>query len=124
MITFIKWLNIDLTILREIRKQALKNLIRNIKCLKREYVQAFKIWLKYIKLGWILMNETHSNLDDKIRVIKQAYTLVKLVFKSKIPYFLRLKIFYLKDSLYQLLEELSIKLIDLTELTIFMRKNL
>jgi len=70
------------------------------------------------------MNETHSNLDDKIRVIKQAYTLVKLVFKSKIPYFLRLKIFYLKDSLYQLLEELSIKLIDLTELTIFMRKNL
>ncbi len=50
-ITQIEWLDIDLTILREIRKQALKDLIKDIKCLKKDRAWVFEIWLKYIKLG-------------------------------------------------------------------------
>ena len=46
-----EWLKIDLTILRRIRKQALKNLVKDIKCLKKERAWAFEIWLKYVKLG-------------------------------------------------------------------------
>ncbi len=40
------------------RKQAFKDLIRDIKRLKRECAWTFEIWLKYVKLGWILMDES------------------------------------------------------------------
>src|SRR6266542_5001228 len=42
----------------------------------------------------------------------------------KVPFFLKLKMFYLKNSLYQLLEELSIRLIGSTELTNSVGENL
>jgi len=43
MIIQVKWLDIDLTIPKEIRKQVLKNLVRNIKCLKKNCIWAFEI---------------------------------------------------------------------------------
>jgi len=49
--------------------------------------------------------------------VKRAYTLIKLILERKVLFFPRLKISYLKDSSYQLLEELSIRLIGSTELT-------
>ncbi len=30
----------------------------------------FKIWLKYVKLGWILMDKTQPNLGYEARVAK------------------------------------------------------
>ncbi len=57
-ITYIKWLDIDLTMPRGTRKQALKDLVKDIKRLKKNRAWAFKIWLKYVKLDWMLMNET------------------------------------------------------------------
>src|SRR6266540_5588059 len=65
----------------------------------------------------MLMDETQSNLGHETRVAKRAYTLVKPVLEIKVPFFLRLKMSYLKDSSYQLLGELSISLIGSTELT-------
>jgi len=59
-----------------------------------------------------------------VRVAKQAYTLVKPVLKRKVPFFPKLKMSYLKNSSYQLLGKLSIRLIGLTELTDSVRKNL
>ncbi len=58
MITYIEWLDIDLTISRETRKQVLKDLVWDIKCFKRKHIQAFKIQLKYVKLGWMFQDET------------------------------------------------------------------
>ncbi len=46
-----EWLDIDLTMLRDIRKQAFKDLVKDIKRLKKNRAQAFEIQLKYIKLG-------------------------------------------------------------------------
>jgi len=102
---------------RGTRKQALKDLVKDIKRLKKNQAWMFEIWLKYIKLGWMLRDETQPNLDHEVRVAKQAYTLVKPVMGRKVPFFSRLKMSYLKDSSYQLLGELSIRLIGLTELT-------
>src|SRR6266540_5909774 len=65
----------------------------------------------------MLMDETQPNLGHEARVAKRAYTLVKPVLERKVPFFPRLKMSYLKDSSYQLLEELSISLIGLIELT-------
>ena len=50
MIIHMEWLNIDLTIFREIRKQAFKDLVKDIKRFKKKYAWMFEIWLKYIKL--------------------------------------------------------------------------
>ena len=58
VITYMEWLDIDLTIPRGIRKQALKDLVKDIKRLKKNRAWAFEIWLKYVKLGWMLMDET------------------------------------------------------------------
>src|SRR6266498_5950532 len=88
-ITYMEWLDIDLTMPRGTRKQALKDLVKNIKHLKKNRAWAFKIWLKYIKLGWMLMDETQSNLDHEVRVAKHAYTFVKPVFRRKVPFFPR-----------------------------------
>ena len=52
-----KWLNIDLTIPRGTRKQALKDLVKDIKRLKKNQAWVFEIWLKYVKLGWMLRDE-------------------------------------------------------------------
>ena len=116
-ITYIEWLDIDLTMPRGMRKQALKDLVKDIKRLKKNQAWAFEIWLKYVKLGWMLRDETQPNLSHEVRVAKRAYTLVKPVLGRKVPFFPRLKMSYLKDSSYQLLGELSISLIGLTELT-------
>src|SRR6266498_5168775 len=116
-ITYMEWLDIDLTILRDTRKQALKDLVKDIKHLKKNRAWAYKIWLKYIKLGWMLRDKAQLNLDHEARVAKRAYTLIKPVIERKVPFFSRLKMSYLKDSSYQLLGELSLRLIGSTELT-------
>src|SRR6266498_3871238 len=123
-ITYIEWLDIDLTMPRGTRKQALKDLVKDIKRLKKDRVWAFEIWLKYVKLGWMLMDERQPNLGHEARVAKRAYTLVKPVLGRKVPFFPRLKMSYLKDSSYQLLGELSIGLIGSTELTDSVEENL
>src|SRR6266545_29416 len=109
---------------RGTRKQALKDLVKDIKRLKKNRAWVFEIWLKYVKLGWMLMDEVQPNLGHEARVAKRAYTLIKPVLGRKVLFFPRLKISYLKDSSYQLLEELSIRLIGLTELTDSVRKDL
>src|SRR6266498_70166 len=123
-ITYMEWLDIDLTMPRGTRKQALKDLVKDIKRLKKNRAWAFEIWLKYVKLGWMLMDEAQPNLGYEARVVKRAYTLVKPVLGRKVPFFPRLKISYLKDSSYQLLGELSISLIGSTELTDSVGENL
>src|SRR6266511_3364401 len=65
----------------------------------------------------MLMDKVRPNLSHEVRVAKRAYTLIKPVLERKVPFFPRLKMSYLKDSSYQLLEELSISLIGLIELT-------
>src|SRR6266542_1888207 len=72
----------------------------------------------------MLRDETQPNLGHEARVVKRAYTLIKPVFERKVLFFPRLKLSYLKDSSYQLLEELSISLIGSTELTDSVGKNL
>src|SRR6266498_2891387 len=119
-----EWLDIDLTIPRGTRKRVLKDLVKNIKRLKKNRAWTFEIWLKYVKLGWMLMDEAQPNLGHEARVAKRAYTLVKPVLGRKISFFPRLKMSYLKDSSYQLLEKLSIRLIGLTELTDSVGENL
>ncbi len=42
-ITYMEWLDIDLTIPRGTRKQALKDLVKNIKRLKKNRAWAFEI---------------------------------------------------------------------------------
>ncbi len=116
-ITYMEWLDIDLTMPRGTRKQALKDLVKDIKRLKKNRAWAFEIWLKYVKLGWMLMDEAQPNLGHEARVAKRAYTLIKPVLGRKVPFFPRLKMSYLKDSSYQLLGELSLRLIGSTELT-------
>src|SRR6266496_1110511 len=123
-ITHMEWLDIDLTMPRGTRKQALKDLVKDIKRLKKNRAWAFEIWLKYIKLGWMLMDEAQPNLGHEARVAKRVYTLIKPVLGRKVPFFPRLKMSYLKDSSYQLLEELSLKLIGSMELTDSVGKNL
>ena len=123
-ITHMEWLDIDLTIPRGTRKQALKDLVKDIKRLKKNRAWAFEIWLKYVKLGWMLMDETQPNLGHEARVAKRAYTLIKPVLGRKVPFFPRLKMSYLKNSSYQLLEELSLNLIGSTELTDLVGENL
>src|SRR6266498_5955845 len=123
-ITYMEWLDIDLTMPRGTRKQALKNLVKDIKRLKKNRAWTFKIWLKYIKLGWMLMDETQLNLGHEARVVKRAYTLVKPVLGRKISFFPRLKMSYLKNSSYQLLEKLSIRLIGSMELTNSVKEDL
>ena len=66
----IEWLNIDLIILRGTRKQAFKDLVKDIKQLKKNRAWAFEIWLKYVKLGWMLMDETQPNLGHEAKVVK------------------------------------------------------
>ncbi len=61
-----KQLDINLTILKRTRKQVLKNLVKNIRCLKRKRIQVFKIWLKYVKLEWMLMDETQLTQAMKL----------------------------------------------------------
>ncbi len=63
------------------------------------------------------MDEAQPNLGHEARVAKRAYTLIKPVLERKVPFFSRLKMSYLKDSSYQLLGELSLRLIGSTELT-------
>src|SRR6266540_2453858 len=116
-ITYMKWLDIDLIMPCGMRKQALKDLVKDIKRLKKNRAWAFEIWLKYVKLGWMLMDEAWPNLGHEARVAKRTYTLVKPVLGRKVPFFPRLKMSYLKDSSYQLLGKLFLKLIGLTELT-------
>ncbi len=70
------------------------------------------------------MDETQPNLGHEARVAKRAYTLVNPVLGRKVPFFPRLKMSYLKDSSYQLLEELFISLIGSTELTDSVGENL
>ncbi len=70
------------------------------------------------------MDEAQLNLGHEARVAKWAYTLIKPVLGRKVSFFLRLKMSYLKDSSYQLLEKLSIRLIGSTELTNSVRENL
>ncbi len=70
------------------------------------------------------MNITQPNLDYEARVAKYVYTLIKLILKKKVLYFLEFKISYLKNSFYQLLRELFIRLIGLTELTNSVGENL
>ena len=70
------------------------------------------------------MDEAQPNLGHEARVAKRAYTLIKPVLGKKVPFFLRLKISYLKDSSYQLLGELSIRLIGSIELTDSVREDL
>ena len=72
----------------------------------------------------MLRDETQPNLGHEVRVAKQAYIFVKPVFERKVLYFSRLKMSYLKDNSYQLLGELSIRLIGLIELTNSVGKNL
>ncbi len=72
----------------------------------------------------MLIDETQSNLGYEARVMKRAYTLVKPILERKILYFSRLKMFYLKDSSYQLLGKLSIRLIGSTKLTNSVKENL
>src|SRR6266511_5767653 len=115
--TYMEWLDIDLTMPHGTRKQALKDLVKDIKRLKKNQAWAFKIWLKYVKLGWILMDEAQPNLGHEARVAKRAYTFVKPVLGRKVLFFPRLKISYLKDSSFQLLGELSLRLIGSTVLT-------
>src|SRR6266540_2189372 len=124
VITYMEWLDIDLTMPRGMEKQALKDLVKDIKRLKKNRAWAFEIWLKYVKLGWMLMDEVRPNLGHEARVAKRAYTLVKPVLGRKVPFFPRFKMSYLKDSSYQLLGELSISLIGSTELTDSVRENL
>src|SRR6266540_4395832 len=100
MITYMEWLDIDLTMPRGTRKQAFKDLVKDIKRLKKNRAWTFEIWLKYVKLGWMLRNETQLNLGHEVRVAKRVYTLVKPVLGRRIPFFSRLKISYLKDSSY------------------------
>src|SRR6266540_5912549 len=123
-ITHMEWLDIDLTMPRDTRKQALKDLVKDIKRLKKNRAWMFEIWLKYVKLGWMLMDETQPNLGYEAKVAKRVYTLVKPVLRRKVLFFPRLKMSYLKDSSYQLLEELSIRLIGLMELTDSVKENL
>src|SRR6266498_118787 len=124
MITYIEWLDINLTMPRGMRKQALKDLVKNIKRLKKNRAWTFEIWLKYVKLGWMLMDEAQLNLSHEARVAKRAYTLVKPVLGRKVSFFPRLKMSYLKDSSYQLLGELSISLIGSTKLIDSVREDL
>ena len=70
------------------------------------------------------MDEAQPNLGHEARVAKRAYTLVKPILGRKVPFFPRLKMFYLKDSSYQLLGELFISLIGSTELTDSVREDL
>ena len=77
-----------------------------------------------MKLEWMLMDKTQSNLGYEARVAKRAYTLIKPVLGKKVSYFPRLKISYLKDGSYQLLEELSIRVIGLMKLTNSVGENL
>ena len=72
----------------------------------------------------MLKDEAQPNLGHKVRVAKRAYILVKPVLRRKVPFFPRLKMSYLKDSSYQLLEELSLSLIGLTELTDSVREDM
>src|SRR6266508_3300823 len=72
----------------------------------------------------MLIDEAQPNLGYEVKVTKRAYTLVKPVLRRKVPFFLRLKMSYLKDSSYQLLGELSLSLIGSTELTDSVRENL
>jgi len=72
----------------------------------------------------MLMDETQSNLGYETRVAKQAYTLIKPVLERRVSFFPRLKMSYLKDSSYQLLGELSIRLIGSMKLTNSVRENL
>src|SRR6266542_3752485 len=123
-IIYMGWLDIDLTMPRGTRKQALKDLVKDIKRFKKNRAWAFEIWLKYVKLGWMLMDEAQPNLGHEARVAKRAYTLIKPVLGRKVLFFPRLKISYLKDSSYQLLGELSISLIGSTELTDSVGENL
>ena len=72
----------------------------------------------------MLMDEAWLNLGHKVKVTKRAYTLVKPLLGRKVPFFFRLKMSYLKDNSYQLLVELFIRLIGLTEFTNFVGENL
>jgi len=72
----------------------------------------------------MLIDKAQPNLGHEVRVAKRAYTLIKPVLERKVPFFPRFKISYLKDSFYQLLRKLSIRLIGLTELTDSVGKNL
>src|SRR6266540_3458128 len=72
----------------------------------------------------MLMDETQPNLGYEARVAKRAYTLIKPVLRRKVPFFPRLKMSYLKNSSYQLLGELFIRLIGSTELTDSVGKDL
>ncbi len=57
-----------------------------------------KIRLKYIKLRWMLIDETQLNLSYKARIAKRTYIFIKPVLRKKILFFPNLKISYLKDS--------------------------
>ena len=72
----------------------------------------------------MLIDKAQPNLSHEARIAKHVYTLVKPVMGRKVPFFPRFKISYLKDSSFQLIGELSIRLIGSTELTNSVRENL
>ena len=72
----------------------------------------------------MLINDTQLNLGYKARVAKKVYTFVKLILKSKVLFFLWLKISYLKNNSYILLGELFLRLIDSIEFTNFIEKTI
>jgi len=72
----------------------------------------------------MLIDEIQLNLSYEAKIAKRVYTLVKPVMGRKVPYFSKLKISYFKNSSYQLLRELSIRLIGSTKLTNSVKKNL
>ncbi len=87
VITQMEWVDIDLIISQELRKQVLKNLMQDIKWMKKDHAWAFKIWTKYVKLDWMLRDEIQPNLGHETRVAKRAYTFVQPVVESRIPFF-------------------------------------
>ena len=72
----------------------------------------------------MLRDEIQPNLGHEAKVVKRAYILVQPVVENKVPFFLRLKISYLKNSSYAFLGELSLRLIDSIELTDSVGENL
>src|SRR6266540_2799759 len=72
----------------------------------------------------MLREKAQQNLGIEPRVAKRPNTLIKPVLGRKVPFFPRLKMSYLKDSSYQLLGELSLRLIGSMELTDSMGEDL
>ncbi len=84
MIIQVKWLDIDLTIPKEIRKQVLKNLVRNIKCLKKNCIWAFEIQLKYVKLKQILNTSCENRKKSLLNILLKGVFATNVVNKTAV----------------------------------------